>query len=162
MFLTKNYNDLKSINCEWKQKRPHLFVQNIKNYDSENKVLSVDGYLRGSIKLNINRPIHITGFDGHYLIKQIDGLIKIDNDDIDNDGIMNFINNNDEKYETITLIHANKDKQDTLQSLENLDGLASQFDQTIITENELREIEQERQKMIEKEKLENWDYLIIL
>ena len=177
MSLTKNYNDLKSINCEWKQKRPHLLIQNIKNYDKNNKILSVDGYLRGTVKLNINRPIHISGIDDinnyHFLIKQIDGLISKchdnnnnnnnrnnDDDKKDNDTVMNFINNldDDDKNdddETVTLCKANINNRDKLESLSaDLDGLSTQFDQTIITENELKEIEQEREKIIEKEKLE--------
>ena len=42
------------------KKDSHLLIQKIKNY----------GYLRGSIKLNVNRPIHITGY-GDYLINKL-------------------------------------------------------------------------------------------
>eukprot|EP01083_Nonionella_stella_P025126 69208_1 len=186
MHCTKHYNDSKSNNCEWKQKRPHLLIQNIKHYDAETKILQVDGYLRGSVKLNINRPIHITGYDD-YLLHKVDGLITAndrenakkkkkknntaqnvnhndDDDDDDNLMIMNFVNDlikdDDHKMEDkkakdcVELVTAVSDRQDALKAVGDLDALSSMFDQTIITEKELQEIDEERLKRIEKEKLE--------
>merc|ERR1712228_902106 len=53
----------------------------------------------------------------------------------------------------LTLIRAQKECQDELSALGSLDGLAAQFDQTIITETELKEIEEERSKQIKKQML---------
>merc|ERR1712228_1114800 len=51
----------------------------------------------------------------------------------------------------LTLIRAQKECQDELSALGSSDGLAAQFDQTIITETELKEIEKERSKQIKKQ-----------
>ena len=59
----------------------------------------------------------------------------------------------EEEYDSVVLLTANKEKRDKVEAVEDLDGLASQFDQTIITEQELEEIEQERTERIEQEKL---------
>jgi len=192
----KHYNDSNAVNCEWKQKRPHLLIQNIAAYDPHSNVLQIDGHLRGSIKLNINRPIHITGLDGHYLIQRVDGLLDAPrhqqggkktrkkesgkSNDKEKEKVVDFINgmdedeeedddddvdaaqpqpDDDEKLEletdeSLTLLVAEPSRQDRLEALGSLDGLASQFDQTIITESELKEIEQERQKLMEKQKLQ--------
>lgn len=167
---TKHYNDSKTVSSEWKQKRPHLLIQRINGYDREGNVLQIDGYLRGSTRFNIQRPVHITGF-GDYAVDRIDGLVRygdhekriaakqeeeevmaVDGDDDDDDDDDSKVM--DGEFVSTVLLTANKEERDTVKAVEDLDGLASQFDQTIITEQELEEIEKERKERIEREKLE--------
>jgi len=154
---TKHYNDSKAVRCEWRQKRPHLLVQSMPRYDQKQRVLQIDGYLRGSTLFDVHRPVHITGF-GDYVVDRVDGLIRRnrgsaaeeDHDDDDDDDSKMA---GDGLYDSVVLVTANKEKRESVQAVGDLDALASQFDQTMITEQELEEIEEERRQRVESERL---------
>ena len=102
--------------CEtnWKYNRAHLLAHNIE-YNNNTNQLKLTGYLRGQRPLNIHRPIHITGYND-YLISNV------------------YLYNNDMR------INVDPSKQDKIQPLLPLNTLATQNDQSIITDEEIREL----------------------
>jgi len=127
----------------WREVRPYILSDQIKflpEPNSEKGTLLISGFLRGA-SIDVNKLVHIPDL-GDFQLKQID----LSADPYTKRKDKNSMELNENSPQTTVLAVADPEIQEDLETENKIDPLANE--QSIITDEEIREAEKERLQMV--------------
>lgn len=143
------------------KQRPYLLANRTEfalNEDSSDYgCLAVEGYLRGSMNLDPNRLVHITGL-GEYRVLRVEGFKATEGERAGGGDVEMADVQNVKSDGSFLLGTPNPELQDTLDALTPLDTLATAHDQSMITEQEIQDSQAETKENKDgsKSTIEHW------